>query len=464
MEYLTRSLKNLKDQPNFNYHPRCEKMGIIQLSFADDLLLFCRGDRVFVQLLYECFNSFSQALGLVANQKKSSIYFGGVSSAVQQEMTQITGFSIGELPFRYLGVPLSTKKLSVSQCQPLLDKMLGRIKQWTVKFLSYAGRVQLIKSVLIAIQSFWSQIFPLPKKIIQQVESICRKFLWTGDTSSSTKALVTWDMLCRPKTKGGLNVTDLNTWNRAALLKHLWNLGKKKDKLWIKWVHAYYIKGREPWEVDAKQASRIVRKILQAGKYLTEAWLDTGRVVQADSFSIRGMYKQLRGEFPKVNWSRLLCNNRSCPKWKFILYLAVQGNLYTKDRLIRWGMQVSPECPMCEHEMESHNHIFFTCTFSEDVWRRLLKWMDINREPKGWNGEIKWAIEHVKGNGSKTMLYRLCMTGVVYHIWLERNRRLFQKIKRSSEDITRQIVRDIHCIGYSHSRLRNSLQKLNYYP
>ncbi|XP_019258106.1 PREDICTED: uncharacterized protein LOC109236386 [Nicotiana attenuata] len=263
---------------------------------------------------------------------------------------------------------------------------------------------------------YLEQIFPLPKKIIQQVEAICRKFLWTGDTNSSKKALVAWDKLCRPKTKGGLNVTDLNTWNRAALLKHLWNIGKKKDKLWIKWVHAYYIKGRKPWEVDAKQASWIIRKILQVGKYMTDAGLDTKRAMQADSFTIREMYKQLRGEFLKVNWSRMLCNNRSSPKWKFILYLAVQGKLYTKDRLIGWGMQVSPECPLSEHEMENHSHIFFTCSFSEDIWIRLLKWMAINREPTSWDEEIKWAAEQVKGNGFKTMLYRLCMIGAVYHI------------------------------------------------
>lgn len=44
MEYLTRLLKTLKDKPNFNYHLICEKLNIIQLSFAEDLLLFCRGD------------------------------------------------------------------------------------------------------------------------------------------------------------------------------------------------------------------------------------------------------------------------------------------------------------------------------------------------------------------------------------------------------------------------------------
>lgn len=48
MEYLTRLLKNLKNDPDFNFHPRCDKLNIIQPGFADDLLLFCRGDTLSV--------------------------------------------------------------------------------------------------------------------------------------------------------------------------------------------------------------------------------------------------------------------------------------------------------------------------------------------------------------------------------------------------------------------------------
>lgn len=40
MEYFTRLLKDLKNKPDFNFHPRCEKLNIVQLSFTDDLLLF----------------------------------------------------------------------------------------------------------------------------------------------------------------------------------------------------------------------------------------------------------------------------------------------------------------------------------------------------------------------------------------------------------------------------------------
>lgn len=44
MGYFSRSLKTLADNKAFKYHPKCRKMRIVQLGFADDLLLFSRGD------------------------------------------------------------------------------------------------------------------------------------------------------------------------------------------------------------------------------------------------------------------------------------------------------------------------------------------------------------------------------------------------------------------------------------
>lgn len=161
------------------------------------------------------------------------MYFGGVSPGIQQQILEFLGIVKGELPIRYLGVPLSTKKLSAVQCQPLLDKMLGRITSWTAKFLSYAGRVQLLKSVLFSIQIFWSQIFLLPKNILLLIERICRTFLWTCGVEVTKKALIAWEKLCIPKAAGGLYLLNISKWNRAALCKMLWNLCKKKDKLWF---------------------------------------------------------------------------------------------------------------------------------------------------------------------------------------------------------------------------------------
>ena len=127
MEYLSRLLKGLKEEKNFKYHPKCAKLDVTHLCFANDLLLFSRGDLNSIKELHKCFTEFSQASGLQANLNKSSIYCGGVQKEVRQQIVQQLGYTIEELPFKYLGVPLSSKKLNTIQWYPLIDKNMARI-------------------------------------------------------------------------------------------------------------------------------------------------------------------------------------------------------------------------------------------------------------------------------------------------------------------------------------------------
>lgn len=113
--------------------------------------------------------------------------------------------------------------------------------------LSYAGRLQLIKSVLFGIQLYWCQIFVMPKKVLKEIQRICRVFLWTGCDSNSKKAPISWAQMCLPKSCGGWNLKDLITWNTAAVIKHCWALSMKQDRLRVKWVHMYYIKQKDSW-------------------------------------------------------------------------------------------------------------------------------------------------------------------------------------------------------------------------
>ncbi|WMV07514.1 hypothetical protein MTR67_000899 [Solanum verrucosum] len=174
MEYLSRNLNNLKTKKSFKFHPRCANLGITHLSFADDLLLFSKGDIVSVTAMHKVFMVFSKASGLQENMNKSSIYFGGVAQSEKDRILQVLGYTQGDLPFKYLGIPLSTKKLTLLQWQPLIEKMVGRITSWTAKKLSYAGRVQLVRSVLFGIQAYWAQLFLLPTKVIKTIEAYCR--------------------------------------------------------------------------------------------------------------------------------------------------------------------------------------------------------------------------------------------------------------------------------------------------
>nr|XP_016501412.1 PREDICTED: uncharacterized protein LOC107819775 [Nicotiana tabacum] len=50
------------------------------------------------------------------------------------------------------------------QWQPFMAKIVAKMSSWSAKKLSYAGRIQLIQTVLFGIQSYWAQLSPLPAK------------------------------------------------------------------------------------------------------------------------------------------------------------------------------------------------------------------------------------------------------------------------------------------------------------
>ncbi|XP_059294457.1 uncharacterized protein LOC132047424 [Lycium ferocissimum] len=263
MEYLNRVLKPLGTDPDFNHHPKCAKLNIVQLGFADDLLLFCRGDEISIFKVYDCFLKFSAASGLIANTRLS-----------------------------------------------------------------------------------------------------CGK----GITTSSKKALIAWEQLCLPKVASGLNILYAQTWNKAAICKLLRNLCRKANKLWVKWVHAYYLKHQSVWTFFPNQASWMLKKIFKAVGTLEAAGIDEQQITNASTFSIKQVYLKLRGNHPKVSWRRFVCNNHGAPKWIFILYLALNRRLYTRDRLKKWGIiEQPPFRPVCT-ENETVDHLFFKCGFSTTIW------------------------------------------------------------------------------------------------
>lgn len=142
---------------------------------------------------------FTTTSGLEANCDKSALYVRGMSSELVVTLSEILNMPIGDMPFRYLRIPLSHKKLSFSQCLPLVERMIIAIKKWTSRFLSYAAKRVLTKSALSSVKGFWSQVFLLPKKIIKKIKAACRQFL-----------------LC-----GGFRVKDFQRWNKEAILKQL---------------------------------------------------------------------------------------------------------------------------------------------------------------------------------------------------------------------------------------------------
>lgn len=177
MEYLNRMLGKMQNNPDFNHHAKCKKLKLTNLTFVDDVLLFCRGDEISVKMMLQTINQFSDSTGLVVNSKKCKIYYGGLSDEDKQLMQDVTKFDEGQLPVRYLGIPITSKKLNTHQYMPLIEKILHKMQYWTSKMLIYVGRVQLVKSISLAITQYWMFCLPLPRFVIRKIDSMCITFI-----------------------------------------------------------------------------------------------------------------------------------------------------------------------------------------------------------------------------------------------------------------------------------------------
>lgn len=245
--------KNIKCTKGFKYHKGCAKMKLTHMCFADDLLVLCNGNETSVKVIKKTLFEFSQVSGLLPNMNKSTIFFGNMATGDQTRILNVLPFQIGKLPVKYLGVPLITKRLSLIDCKQLVDKVKAKVGDWKNKFLSYAGRAQLIASVLSFMQLFWASVFLIPKSTVNDIEKVFKGFLWCQGELTRGKAKIEWNKVCKPKNQGGLGLKSLENWNETLLIKHIWNLATKKDSLWVKWINIVKLKRKSFWEVDGKE-------------------------------------------------------------------------------------------------------------------------------------------------------------------------------------------------------------------
>jgi len=253
-----------REGSDFKFHFRCSRLRLTHLCFADDLLIFSEANLSSISIIKMALLEFEHLSGLKANPSKSYFYCSGVSARLKVLLLDDLQMKEGQLPVRYLGVPLISSNLSAADCSMLMEKISGRLDSWTSKKLSFAGRLQLISSVLYGLQVYWMGIFILPKKILKDIIQKFNRFLWNGKEGSSAKAKMAWKELCFPKKEGGLGLKDLDAWNKSSMLRHVWSLFACSGSIWVAWIQNYMLKGRSFWSVNIPQTcSWSWRKLLK---------------------------------------------------------------------------------------------------------------------------------------------------------------------------------------------------------
>jgi len=118
---------------------------------------------------------------------------------------------------------------------------MGRIKSWTNKFLSRAGKEVLLKNVIQSIPTYALSVFLLPLELGRDIEKVMNSFWWgcEGERSRGIR-WKRWDNLCLPKDRGGLGFRKIREFNVALLGKQAWRLIKYPNSLVARIFKAKY--------------------------------------------------------------------------------------------------------------------------------------------------------------------------------------------------------------------------------
>ena len=190
---------------------------------VDDVVLFIKPEVEYLSCTMTILDCFGEASELRVNMQKSSAIPISCNADVQQVISHSLQCTIGSFPCKYLGLPISNRKLRRSDLLDWVEKIADRLPNWKANLLNLARRTTLVKFVLSAIPVYLLIALNVLNWVIKVVDKVRRAFLWKGRKEvNGGRCLVAWDKVTRPLSLGGLGVLNLRYMGWALQLRWLW--------------------------------------------------------------------------------------------------------------------------------------------------------------------------------------------------------------------------------------------------
>lgn len=208
-----------------------------QCSFyADDVIMFIRPTVQEATTVKDILEVFGNVSGLRTNLAKCSItpIFGGEEAL--DDIVNILGCQVQHFPIKYLGLPLTTKRIPKASFQALVEHVATKLPSYKGALMARSGRLIWIKSVLRSVPIYAMMAENLPTWVRKEIDAICRRFFWAGaDTSVRGKFMVAWTACCRPTDLGGLGIIDIKLAGFALQARWLWLQKTDHDRPGARW-------------------------------------------------------------------------------------------------------------------------------------------------------------------------------------------------------------------------------------
>ncbi|XP_039688276.1 uncharacterized protein [Medicago truncatula] len=135
---------------------------VSHLQFADDTLLLGKKSWANVRTLRATLVIFETMSGLKVNFNKSLLVGVNISESWLVEAALVLSCKVGKIPFMYLGLPIGGNPRRLSFWDPVVNKIKSRLSGWNSRFLSFGGRLVLLKAVLTSLPVYALSFFKAP--------------------------------------------------------------------------------------------------------------------------------------------------------------------------------------------------------------------------------------------------------------------------------------------------------------
>ncbi|KAL3635512.1 hypothetical protein CASFOL_020059 [Castilleja foliolosa] len=491
---------------HFNFGKKVEMVS--HLYFADDMIVFLNGGLRSIQNLKKLFDRYEASSGQRINYDKSEVFCSKhININRQTSIRNNLSCKIGKMPFNYLGAPIFKGRVKDVYFDGLVQKVIQKIQSWKNKFLSFTGKVTLLKAVLNSIPIHTISSTVVSKGVIKNLERLFTSFLWSKDGEKRIH-WCSWDRICKPKEEGGLGMRSLTETVNGVQGRLAWNL-LQKNSLWstilnqkyktndenirnntsLMWKrlqpHYHDLKKDSIWIIgqgmvnmwtdnwmgdiispqntsqltvkDAKDHQQSIENMISISQ------MESLRSLNIDSniedkliymgningkFTVKDYINKRRGQGNHLSWSDYIWHPAIPYKASGFLWRVFQKAVPVDEQIRKRGFIGPSKCRCCNSgDIETINHLFAKSDLATKVLEHfgniLNKNINASSFEQLWNSWI-----HNTDMDTQYGYISLCFFGIsIWEIWKARCKATFDDIDMNAHVIIKKINNQVTLIN-----------------
>jgi hypothetical protein len=194
-------------------------------GYADDIAIICKSDIESVNEVFYEYERLTKLSGLELNADKTEIL-------ILNNQPLQNAYHISYLNDNYVLYPVSNIKIcglfyskdeNVEYKHNVLDKISkleGQLKKWTIRNLSFEGKVLIVKTFGLSQLIYNMQCYEIKMEELIKIERLIFKFIWSKKWSTNRPVeRIRRTFLKNAYEEGGVNAPDVECLDRALKLK-----------------------------------------------------------------------------------------------------------------------------------------------------------------------------------------------------------------------------------------------------